>query len=329
MDVTVLVTLYNRANTVADTIRSVLASHYRDFVLLIVDDGSTDGSLEIAEEYVRRDSRVQLVVNPQNLGQFPNRNYAASLATTRYIKFQDSDDLLYPYALGVMLGLLQAHPEARLLVSGGWNWPGGPCPMVLTPRQSYQREFLSPQAVFNVGPGGWMLDRQAFLELGGFCDRGPCSDLRFLWRMCARYPTLLGPADLIWYRIHPGMTFVASPHNDRAVVAGDKWRLLFDPICPLSGEELDQARRNYAFRLTKFLCRQLKERNWGSFQACRQAANFTLMDLLRFVRRPRYDMFAGTPFGPQGEFLLPNWKDFSPRPESDTSRSLVTPLNVR
>ena len=329
MDVTVIVTLYNRANTIADTIESVLASDYRDFALIIVDDGSTDGSLEIAEQYSRRDSRIQLVVNPQNLGQFPNRNHAASLATTPYIKFLDSDDLIYPYALGVMVGLLQAHPEARLLISGGWHWPGGPCPMVLSPRQCYQREHLSSQAIFNVGPGGWLLDRATFLELGGFCDRGPCSDVRFLWQICARYPTVLGPADLIWYRVHPGMTFLASPHNDRAVAAGEKWRLLFDPICPLAGDELQQARRNYAFHLTRYLYRQLKSRNWGAFRACLQASNFTLKDVLRFVRRPRYDMFAGTPFDPQGEFLVPNWGDFQPRPGSDTSRPLATPTNAR
>src|ERR1043165_8139265 len=100
--VSVLLTAYNREAFIADAIESVLVQTFTDFELLIVDDGSTDRTVEIARRYLH-DSRGRLVQNEPNLGQFPNRNYAAQLARGEYLKFHDSDDLMYPHCLAVMI----------------------------------------------------------------------------------------------------------------------------------------------------------------------------------------------------------------------------------
>src|SRR4029077_967737 len=140
--VSVLMTAYNRAAFIDSSIQSVLGQTLADFELLIVDDQSTDGTLEIARQYERRDCRVRVVVNERNLGDYGNRNRAAELARGSFLKYHDSDDLMYPHCLSVMVPMLQSEPRAGFGLTAGRLWPGGPCPMLLTPRMAYQREFL-------------------------------------------------------------------------------------------------------------------------------------------------------------------------------------------
>src|SRR5262249_30288951 len=100
--VSVVMTAYNREDLIAASIDSVLAQTFADFELVIVDDCSSDGTAEIARAYERTDARVRVVVNEQNLGDYPNRNRAASLVRGSLFKYHDSDDLMYPHCLAVM-----------------------------------------------------------------------------------------------------------------------------------------------------------------------------------------------------------------------------------
>ncbi|HEY0783647.1 MAG TPA: glycosyltransferase family A protein, partial [Thermoanaerobaculia bacterium] len=132
--ISVLVTSYNREDTIADSIESVLASTFGDFEVLVTDNRSTDGTVAVAERIAKRDRRVRVVVNEANLGQFGNRNRAAELARAPFLKYHDSDDLMYPHCLAVMVPMLLSQPRAAFGLSCGNAWPGGPCPMLLTPR---------------------------------------------------------------------------------------------------------------------------------------------------------------------------------------------------
>src|SRR5262249_35542548 len=131
--VSVLLTAYNRERYIGQAIESVLAQTFNDFELVIVDDGSSDQTIAIARRYTA-DPRVRLVENTRNLGQFQNRNHAATLARGELLKYHDSDDLMYPHCLSVLVDALAAEPAADLAMSGHSAWPGGPCPMLLTPR---------------------------------------------------------------------------------------------------------------------------------------------------------------------------------------------------
>ncbi len=70
--VSVLMTVYNREKYIAEAIESVLASSYTNFELIIVDDGSKDHSVEIAQKYEAQDHRIKVYVNEQNLGDYSN-----------------------------------------------------------------------------------------------------------------------------------------------------------------------------------------------------------------------------------------------------------------
>src|ERR1700748_2916719 len=93
--VSVLMTAYNREKYIEEAIESVLASSYTNLELIIVDDCSKDNTVEIARSYEARDPRVKVFINEKNLGDYPNRNRAASLAKGEYIKYVDSDDVMF------------------------------------------------------------------------------------------------------------------------------------------------------------------------------------------------------------------------------------------
>jgi glycosyltransferase involved in cell wall biosynthesis len=313
--VSVLMTAYNREAFIGASIQSVLAQSFADFELLIVDDRSTDRTVDIARGYERKDCRIRVVVNERNLGQFANRNHAAGLARGAFLKFHDSDDLMYPHCLSVMVPMLQAEPRAGFGLSAGNTWPGGPCPMLLTPRMAYQREFFG-EGLFMCGPAGALFRAEVFRRLGGFRDEGVPSDSLFWLRACATEPIVLFPADLFWYRTHRSQEFLsAKGQREYARVAGLVWRALDAPECPLTLEERKQAKRNRAYHLLKRTLQDLR-RGRARFAWDRlRHSNMTLDDWLRYLRPPARMKFAGTPLGPDGDFVTPAWAK-APRQES-------------
>jgi glycosyltransferase involved in cell wall biosynthesis len=95
----------------------VLAQTLQDFELIVSDDRSTDRTVEIANEYARRDPRVRVSVNERNLGDYGNRRVIASLARGRFLKYHDSDDVMYPHCLAVMADSLLKEPSAAFALS--------------------------------------------------------------------------------------------------------------------------------------------------------------------------------------------------------------------
>ena len=110
--VSVLMTVYNREKYIRDAIESVLASTYTNLELIIVDDRAKDKSVEIAKSYEKQDERVHVYINEKNLGDYPNRNKAASYAKGKYLKYVDADDMIYPYGLEQLVYYMEQFPEA-------------------------------------------------------------------------------------------------------------------------------------------------------------------------------------------------------------------------
>lgn len=95
--VSIIVPVYNAEKTLCRCIDSVLAQQYTDFELLLIDDGSTDASGSICDQYAGKDPRVQVVHKP-NSGVSNTRNLALELARGTYLQFLDSDDWITPDA---------------------------------------------------------------------------------------------------------------------------------------------------------------------------------------------------------------------------------------
>lgn len=114
--VTVFMPVYNRERTLRTAIDSVLGQSYRDFELLLVDDGSTDASVEIVRGY--RDPRVRLVVHEHNQGIPKTRNHGLELARGELLAILDSDDVANPSRLAHQVAFLDRNPEIAAV--GSW-----------------------------------------------------------------------------------------------------------------------------------------------------------------------------------------------------------------
>ncbi len=304
----VLMTAHNRERYVGDAIESVLAQTFTDFELIVVDDASTDRTVEIARGY-ETDPRVSVVRNETNLGDYPNRNRASRLARGRLLKYHDSDDLMYPHCLETMVPPLLAEPRAAFALSGSVSWVGGPCPMLLDPRLCYQREFLGTQGLFICGPGAALFRAEAFRALGGFPERGVGSDYLFWLGACSSVSVLLLPGDLFWYRIHPGQQ-IQRPEAAReyARAWGQAWRALGEPSCPLTPAEREQARRNWVYGVFKSACSDLRRARPRLALESLRGAGMSLPEWARYLRPARRDRLAGVPLDDSGAYVVPAWR---------------------
>lgn len=117
-EISVLMPTYNYASYLAEAIESVLAQDFSDFELLIVDDCSSDNTVEVVKPFCARDPRVQFAVNPVNLGMVNNWRKCLEQARGACIQFLFGDDKLSdPRALGKMFALLRDNPSATLAAS--------------------------------------------------------------------------------------------------------------------------------------------------------------------------------------------------------------------
>lgn len=117
--VSVITPVYNGAAYLAGCIESVLAQTYSNWDYLIVDNRSTDGSLEIAQQYAARDSRIRVITNPEHVGVIQNHNIAFRKISPDacYCKVAQADDLLLPECLSQMVALAAAYPSVGLVSS--------------------------------------------------------------------------------------------------------------------------------------------------------------------------------------------------------------------
>lgn len=107
--VSVVMPNYNGGRYICQAIQSVLSQTYGNLELIVVDDGSTDGSVNMVEGIKKKDSRVKLIEMPGNSGAAKSRNVAIAESVGRFVAFLDCDDLWYKEKLEVQLGGMAAN----------------------------------------------------------------------------------------------------------------------------------------------------------------------------------------------------------------------------
>ncbi len=115
--VSVVMPVYNAGEYLRAALESLLAQTFRDFEVIAVDDGSTDGSASLLAEYARREAHIVILTHAQNQGIVAALNDGLQAARGRYIARMDADDLSLPERFERQVEFLDAHPEVGILGS--------------------------------------------------------------------------------------------------------------------------------------------------------------------------------------------------------------------
>ena len=115
--VSIVMPAYNCEKYVVEAINSILAQTYRNWELLVLDDGSKDNTLRIIEEFSQKDSRIKALPNGKNIGVSATRNRGIELATGEWIAFLDSDDMWKPEKLEKQFEIVEKE-AAEFLFTG-------------------------------------------------------------------------------------------------------------------------------------------------------------------------------------------------------------------
>jgi glycosyltransferase involved in cell wall biosynthesis len=284
--VSVLMTTYNREKYLAQAVDSVLASTYANFELIIVDDQSKDSSLSIAREFAKKDARVRAILNEKNLGDYPNRNKAASLAKGKYLKYVDADDLIYPTGLEVLVNGMERFPEAGFGLGSLPQDKFRIFPFMLTPEEAYQRHYFKEQ-LFHKAPLSAIIRRDVFDAVGGFTGRRYLGDFEMWHILAARYPVVLMPHGIVWYREHEEQEM---QNNRTDFTIPFKYlqcaeEMINRPECPLSADDRRKALEKLHWNQARYILGVGKNHSRKIMQELRKQTPFSYFQLLLLARK--------------------------------------------
>lgn len=112
----IIIPCYNRSEMISDTVESVLNQDYTNFELILVDDGSTDNTLQIIQNLSENDNRIR-VIKQANSERGAARNNGWNNASGEWVCFLDSDDLMLPYHLSTLSSAIESHKEINLFAT--------------------------------------------------------------------------------------------------------------------------------------------------------------------------------------------------------------------
>jgi glycosyltransferase involved in cell wall biosynthesis len=194
-EVSVIIPTYNRGWVLREAVDSVLAQDFKDFELIVVDDGSTDNTREILESY----DHDLIVLRQSNRGVSAARNRGIAAGRGRLVAFLDSDDLWLPRKLSSQVDFFNSNPAALVNQTEEiWIRNG----VRVNPKTRHHKFsgmiFEKSLALCLVSPSAVMMKRSLFDEVGLFDEDLPaCEDYDLWLRISRRYPVHLIETPLV------------------------------------------------------------------------------------------------------------------------------------
>jgi glycosyltransferase involved in cell wall biosynthesis len=276
-------TVFNREQYVTEAIDSVLTQSYSDFELIIVDDCSTDGSYRLVQDAARKDLRIRVFQNAHNIGDYPNRNRAASYARGDYLKYVDADDTIYPCCLELMLEPLERCSHVAIVFNTSLE--KGSQSHILSPLAAYRYHFFcSP--LFYGGPLGSMIRKSVFEMFGGYPETRHTSDGEFHFALAQRYSVALVHGKLYFWRRHKMQesTIRRMTMRYRAKIDSKRFRIelnaLANPKCPLPSQEISSAKSLVVRAIISKIGWFIRQNNPGSACILLQQAGPSFLELI-------------------------------------------------
>ena len=210
--ISVVIPLYNKQESIVATLQSVLAQTYQNFEIVVVDDGSTDNSVYVVEEFFEKHPSLQggnrgRLVKKPNGGVSSARNEGIRQAKYDYVAFLDADDYWEPTYLETQVKMIQDFPEAKMWGTA-WGyilnnkkviWLGRNVPKGFRNIVDTNMYFLNGLYLFCTDVV--VLDKRIFHKIDMFDERIGCGeDLDMWWRIILHYPVAYDNQCLAYYR---------------------------------------------------------------------------------------------------------------------------------
>lgn len=202
--ISIVIPLYNKAQSIENTIRCIQAQTFQDFEIVVVDGWSKDGSLEIIQGLAAEDSRIRVLMQQNRHGVTPARNESIAAAKSERIAFIDADDYWEPTYLETLVRLMDDFPQAGL-----WGLNYGT--MVGTDKHpNSSSHYPGHRGIienpWEKGSPFWTsalgISKKAFEKVGGFDNRIIYGEDIDLWyRLMLEFPCAYEDKVLSYYRV--------------------------------------------------------------------------------------------------------------------------------
>ena len=203
--VSIIISTYNGAKHIGETIDSIRSQTYSNWELIIIDDGSDDDTVEVITGI--KDERIQLLLAGRIAINGRVKNIGLSKATGDYIAFIDHDDLWAPSKLEKQVNALQEYPEAGFCLTGGYNFKSPGEPMEYFYKKSEGMKFDNVFISFfrSELPGytqALMLRRECIAVTGPFKEIKSFSDVDFILNLAYHFKAIVLYEPLLFRRLH-------------------------------------------------------------------------------------------------------------------------------
>ncbi|MCQ2344351.1 MAG: glycosyltransferase family 2 protein [Paludibacteraceae bacterium] len=242
MIISVIIPLYNKIRFVEQTLQSIFAQTYQDYEIIIINDGSTDGSAELVERLIDGHHNCKLI-HQANAGVGVARNNGVNASNGEYLCFLDADDWWEPTFIEEMASFSNEYPDAGLWACNYIYYKPGkthigvkhPTGYINYPKCYFKNEGMP------VWTGAVMMQRKVFDEMGGFPVDIKLGEDFLLWSKIAHhYKIAFLDKALSYYNndIQPSLRATRnlhSPYNNMLwhvddLITDNDWRLLIDKL---------------------------------------------------------------------------------------------------
>lgn len=204
--VSVVMPAYNAEKTIKEAIESILNQTYKNFEFIIVNDGSTDRTLNIIESYAKKDRRIAVLNNGKNCGIAATRNNGTKKAKGKYIAVHDADDISLPDRLEKQKEFLEKNPAVGV-VGSFLEIFDDKTKRIIGVRKYPKEDKKLRKMIFFVCPiaqPAAMIRKEAFDKIGFYDEKYPPSEDIDLWfRIGEKYKFSNIQKSLVRYRYNP------------------------------------------------------------------------------------------------------------------------------
>lgn len=182
--ISLVIPAYQAEDTLGETLDAALAQNFEALQIVVVDDGSTDKTLEIAQSYASKNANLK-VIHQENKGTGGAYNTGVQNADGSWISICSADDILYPTALGTLWAAHEAHPEMSIIASNGdyWYEDGKKTPFYnhrLRKSGEIDLKSVLRACFYSVGA---LYDKRWYTQVGGYSEGMFAEDYDF-WLRC-------------------------------------------------------------------------------------------------------------------------------------------------